>query len=283
MKLWGYRLIIVMLAALPVLARADLNDTVFAAYQRLLTAHLTETSLPGDGLVSAFDYAGALADVRVPAWLEQQHRALASFDPETLNGRDQAIAFWINAYNFSMISRILEDRPGGRLVTSVWDYGGRINPFVKSVFEQEAVVVGGQHLSLDFIEKEILLGPEYQARGWKDARVHFAVNCASVGCPPLRRQIYTADNLQAMLAENTRRALNTPYHLQVRGDTVYVSELFRWYEKDFAGAEGSVRAFILRWAGENVRAQVQATTELDFIPYDWSLNRPENFAMEAAQ
>jgi len=140
--------------------------------------------------------------------------------------------------SFPMISRILEDRPGGRLVTSVWDYGGRINPFVKSVFEQETFVIGGQYLSLDFIEKEILLGPEYQARGWKDARVCFAVNCASVGCPPLRRQIYTSENLQAMLAENTRRVLNTSYHLQIRGEPCTSASCSGGTKRIFPGRKG---------------------------------------------
>ncbi len=102
------------------------------------------------------------------------------------------------------------------------------------------------------------------------------MNCASVGCPPLRNTIYTADNLQRLLAENTRRAFNTARHLRVKGDTLYVTELFKWYEEDFAEASGSSKAFI-ELAAPEVRNQVASTSSLEFIDYDWALNTPDNF------
>ncbi|MEH6354758.1 MAG: DUF547 domain-containing protein [Marinobacter sp.] len=113
-----------------------------------------------------------------------------------------------------------------------------------SVFGRETFVIGGKSFSLSQIEKGVLLGKDYQSRGWKDARVHFAVNRASVGCPPLRDTLYTADNLERLLAENTRRALNTDRHLKIQGDTLYVTELFKWYQDDFSEASGSTKAFI---------------------------------------
>ncbi|MCL1482062.1 MAG: hypothetical protein MH213_12690 [Marinobacter sp.] len=61
-----------------------------------------------------------------------------------------------------------------------------------------------------------------------------------VGCPPLRNTLYTADNLEGLLAENTRRALNTDRHLKIQGDTLYVTELFKWYQDDFSEASGSM-------------------------------------------
>ncbi len=71
-----------------------------------------------------------------------------------------------------MLDQILTERPDGELVSSVWDYGGRVNPFVDSVFERKNFVVGGRNYSLNDMEKEILLGEEYASKGWKDARVH---------------------------------------------------------------------------------------------------------------
>jgi hypothetical protein len=119
--------------------------------------------------------------------LTSQRNALAAFDLSSLEGEAESIAFWINAYNFFMLNKILTDRPDGNLVESVWDYGGRVNPFVDNVFEREKFVIDGEKYSLNQMEKEILLGQDYAERGWKDARVHFAVNCASVGCPPWQR------------------------------------------------------------------------------------------------
>ncbi len=249
----------------------------FEHYGRLLDNYLIETTLANNGLVSAFDYDAALADSRTEGLLTEQRRALSQFEPASLDSRAQAIAFWINAYNFFMLDQILSERPNGELVSSVWDYGGRVNPFVDSVFDREKFTVGGRKYSLNQIEKGILLGDEYQANGWKDARVHFAVNCASVGCPPLRKQVYTADNVEHLLAENTRRAFNTPRHLVVEGDKVRATELFKWYEQDFEEAAGSALAFIRNWSRPEVANRIDDSKDLEFIDYDWSLNRPENF------
>ena len=71
--------------------------------------------------------------------------------------------------------------------------------------------------------------------------------------------------------------MNTARHLQVKGDTLYVTELFKWYEEDFAEASGSSKAFIEAWAAPERANQVAATSSLEFIDYDWALNTPDNF------
>ena len=258
---------------LPVTAYAE----IYKHYGQLLDEYLIEKTLPGNGLVSAFDYTAALDDEATKRRLAEQRQVLANFDTSTLKDRQAAVAFWINAYNFFMLDQILTERPDGELVSSVWDYGGRVNPFVDSVFDREKFEIGGQMYSLNQIEKGVLLGDDYQAKGWKDARVHFAVNCASVGCPPLREAVYTAENLESLLAENSRRAFSTPYHLTVSGDSLKVTELFKWYEDDFLEAAESERAFIQKWATKSVADRVAGTSGMGFIDYDWSLNRPSNF------
>ncbi|MDI9243683.1 DUF547 domain-containing protein [Marinobacter sp. CHS3-4] len=265
--------IFVFLGLLPALAAAE----SYEPFAKLLQDHLIEKTLPGNGLVTAFDYQAALEDPQTTTRLTAQRNALANFDPSSLDGREESIAFWINAYNFFMLDQILTQRPDGELVGSVWDYGGRINPFVDSVFDRKNFTIGGRQYSLNEIEKDILLGDDYQARGWKDARVHFAVNCASVGCPPLRRQVYTANNVEPLLTENTRRAFNTDRHLKVEGDTVHVTELFKWYEQDFTEAAGTRFDYIRRWATPEIARQISDSATLEFIDYDWSLNRPDNF------
>lgn len=260
---------------LPVSAEAD--EALFEPYQRLLTQHLTEATTAGGGLVSAFDYEAALASPQTDALLSDQRERLADFDTGKLAGKAESVAFWVNAYNFVMLDEILTERPDGKLVGSVWDYGGRVNPFVDNVFDRKKFRIDGQDYSLNQIEKEILLGDDYADKGWKDARVHFAVNCASVGCPPLRPVVYTAENLEVLLAENTRRAFATDRHLRVEGNTLHVTELLNWYEKDFVEAAGSRKAFVERWVNSSMADRVAQTSKIEFIDYDWALNEPANF------
>ncbi|MDZ7669839.1 MAG: DUF547 domain-containing protein [Gammaproteobacteria bacterium] len=249
---------------------------LFQPYGELLASHLEEKHLNGGGLVSAFRYQDALADPRTGERIQTQRDQLAEFDPDRLQDKDAAIAFWLNAYNFFMVAHILEERPGGELVDSVWDYGGRYNPFRANVFERELFNVGGRQYSLDGIEKGTLLGEAFQEKGWKDARVHFAVNCASVGCPPLRDRAYTRDNVQALLSENTRRALLTERHMRFAGETLYLTQLFDWYEADFVEAAGSVRGFLKRHTDESRHPSIDAAAGIRFIDYDWALNSPDN-------
>ncbi|MFO7811577.1 MAG: DUF547 domain-containing protein [Pelovirga sp.] len=260
---------------------ADANsdfEEFYAPYAEILNRFVVEKDLPGGGLVSAFNYEKALADSRTFALLNQQKTILAEFEPDRLTEKYQSIAFWLNAYNFFMIEHLLTHPLKGELVDSVWDYGGRYSPFKKHVFERELFTVGGQKYSLSAIEKDILLGSDYQRKGWKDARVHYAVNCASVGCPPLRKQLYTPTNTNDLMTANTVRAFNTERQLHIEGRTLMLSELFKWYADDFVEAAGSIRQFIKAYTDEERHPQIDQADRIDCIDYDWSLNRPENFS-----
>jgi hypothetical protein len=270
-------ILIVLPAIWAGIAQADASREIYGPYQEILEEFLTEKDLAGGGLVSAFDYAAAVRQKQTVQKLATQRKALAEFELSRLEGEAESVAFWINAYNFFMLEQILTEQPDGELVSSVWDYGGRINPFVDSVFEREKFIVDEQAFSLNQMEKDILLGDDYADKGWKDARVHFAVNCAAVGCPPLRAVIYTTDNLEELLAENARRAFNTDRHLKIEGDTLFVTELFKWYEKDFKEASGSRKAFIQEWVDSALAERVEQTSSIEFIAYDWALNKPTNF------
>jgi hypothetical protein len=250
-------------------------EDAFAPFAKLLERHLIERDLPGGGLVSAFDYEAARSDPETRSLLDAQTRRMAVFDRSTLDDRERAIAFWLNAYNYFMLAHILDNPRRGRLVDSVRDFGHLLNPY--RVFRQGLFDIGGQRFSLDEMEKGILLGDDFRSQGWKDARVHFAVNCASVGCPPLRQQIYLPQNVDALLAENTRRALKTDRHFRLDGDTLYLSQLFEWYEDDYVEENGSVTSFLQAHGDEEVRDAVDRAHRIRFIDYDWDLNRPENF------
>lgn len=274
---------IAMISAITLLlglaSTAEGSDTAmekrYQPFQELLSRYLQEQDLPEGGLASAFDYEAALAAAETANLLDAQQRLLAGFDPSTLATREEAVAFWINAYNFFMVAHILENPRRGQLVNSVRDYGNLFNPY--RVFRQDLFDIGGRKYSLDEMEKGILLGDDYASRGWKDARVHFAVNCASVGCPPLRADVYLPSTLDAVLTENTRRALNTPRHLHLDGTTLHLTSLFDWYESDYVEAEGSVIGFIEAYADEDVKQKLERHQRIRFINYDWDLNGPANF------
>lgn len=251
-------------------------EAVFQPYGEILAGYLEEAALDDGGLASAFHYREALADGATRERIQVQRGRLAGFDPGRLQDKESAIAFWLNAYNFLMIAHILDERPDGELVDSVWDYGGRYNPFRPNVFEREMFDIGGRQYSLDGIEKGTLLGDTFQEKGWKEARVHFAVNCASVGCPPLRDRPYTAANVEDLLTENTRRALLTERHMRIDGETLHLTSLFDWYEQDFAEEAGSVRDFLKRYTDEARHPAIDGAADIRFIDYDWALNSPAN-------
>ncbi len=267
-------LIAFTILALPAAAGADVVEEIYQPYADLLAEFVNEHDLPNDGLVTSFDYRAALEHAETSGRLAEQRQRLAEFDPGVLTDRDSANAFWLNAYNFFMIAHILENPRRGELVSSVRDYGHLFNPY--RVFRRDLFDVGGRKHSLSEIELDILLGSDFRERGWKDARVHFTVNCASVGCPPLRAEIFTADNVEHLMAENTRRSLNTPLHLRIENDVLYLSSLFDWYEDDYVEHSGSVREFLKDYADPDLHPAIDATERIRYIDYDWDLNSPEN-------
>ena len=202
---------------------------------------------------------GARVDYRVLVSrkrdLELVAREFGSPSDEAERGwtRQQRIAFWINAYNVFTLKAIADRYPvrSIRQIRGVWT-GLRFR-------------AASRELTLDDIEHRILR-PEF-----KDARVHFAINCASVSCPALREEPYVAARLDAQLDEAARRYLASPLGLQVRGHTLHVSSIFKWYGDDFApaGIPGTIATY-----GPPAAQQIARSPDvrLRFLRYDWSLN-----------
>lgn len=249
---------------------------LYAPYAELLDQYVIEKQSESGGFVSAFDYQSALSEPATADQIEKQKENLTEFNPESIQTREQALAFWINAYNFFMLAHILENpKADGSLIDSVKDYGNFVNPY--RVFKQQSFNIGGKEYSLDTIEKDILLGKEYKNKDWKDARVHFAVNCAAVGCPPLRKSLYIPDTIDSILEENTRLALATPRHMHFDNGTLYLTQLFEWYEEDFIEEAGTIRAFLKQYTPAEMHNKIDNADAIRFIDYDWALNRPSNF------
>ena len=158
------------------------------------------------------------------------------------------MAYWINAYNAFTIKLILDHYP----VKSIKDIDGG-NPW-----EVRWIKLGDKTYSLNQIENDILR-PRY-----KDARIHFAVNCAARSCPPLYNRAFTAEILNASLDRLTRQFINNDRYNAIRPAAAEVSQLFNWYGSDF----GDLAAYLNKYA----ETDLQPGAKITFKEYDWGLN-----------
>ncbi len=236
-------------------------------FDGLLRAHVHE------GIV---DYAAFRAAPEFPQYLAQ----LAAFDPAPLPRAEQ-LAFWINAYNAYTIQLILSHKER-ESIRNINKTGGFIKAY--GPWTEKLAVVGGTPYGLDHIEQKIIR-PTYQ-----EPRIHFALVCAAMGCPPLRSEAYTGARLEEQLDEQGRTFLRgSPAKNRVDAATrsVYVSQVFKFrdYEKDFGGSKEAVARFIARWyeAGpERELLEGGRWQRFEYTDYDWTLNSVEQAARLAA-
>ncbi|MFW6192439.1 MAG: DUF547 domain-containing protein, partial [Gemmatimonadota bacterium] len=217
-----------------------------------------------DGLVDYRYFQRERAEL--DAYLERVAAVdLASLAPAHLK------ALLVNAYNAYTIEAILE-HPS---VASIRDIDG--------VWTETPRTVGGHGLTLDQIEHN-LLRPYF-----RDPRIHFAVNCASLSCAPLPTWAFTGDGLDEQLERRTRDFLRDPANVRIEDGTLMLSRYFDWYGGDFTdeGWEpraGTIPAFVARYATDEVAEFVagrDGRPEVAFLEYDWSLNAVEGGAPEA--
>lgn len=201
------------------------------------------------------DYRGfKKEEARLDRYLEILERV----DTKGLN-RSEQLAFYVNAYNAWTIKLILGAYPG---VESIKDLGS----FLKSPWKKKIARIDGKKLTLDNIEHDIIR-PRFG-----DPRIHFVVNCASKSCPPLRSEPYRGDDLERQLDEMTKAFINDPSNNYVKGDTLYVSSLFKWYSEDF---HDDVISFFLKYAEGALKRRLTAARgklKVKYLDYDWSLN-----------
>lgn len=205
---------------------------------------------------SRVDYRGFKAEEKK---LDAYLNVLETTDTVKLN-RSEQFAFYINAYNAWTIKLILSGYPG---ISSVWDLGGR---FFDKPFKKEFIRLDRKKVSLDHVENTILR-PRF-----KDPRVHFAINCASRSCPPLRAEPYRGEVLDRQLDEMTGAFVNNPESNHLKGNRLYVSKIFKWFSDDF---NDDAAGFVAKYAtGDLKKSLVEKKNDLRvaYLDYDWSLN-----------
>jgi len=232
---WGLALLLAHMVA----AEPDYTE-----YARVLSAYVTDTGV---------DYEAWSAHKEDVAALDSFLDQLAGVNPAGL-AREAQKAFYINLYNAAMLQAVLERYP----LKSVKAIG--LVPF--SIFKQQFIRLGERRLSLDEVEKGILL------KVFSDPRIHFAVNCASRSCPPLRAEPFVAERLDAQLDAQARlfAASEQAARVDFKTRRVAYSKLFKWYAEDFGVVNPA--EYLNRYR----EVDLPDSYQVDWLPYDWSLN-----------
>jgi hypothetical protein len=237
-----------------------------APWTGLLERHVQEID---GGASTAVDYGGFARDRRrLDGYLD----ALSAVPRASFDGwsRDDQLAFLINAYNAWTVALILSRWPD---IESIKDLGG----FLRSPWEKRFFRLLGERRSLDDVEHGLIRG----SGRYSEPRIHFAVNCASIGCPPLRREAYIGARLDAQLEEQARTFLADDSRNRLANGVLRVSPLFKWYREDFSdGFRGArtVTDFLALYADalsldrRETAALEAGELPIDYLDYDWALN-----------
>ena len=245
---------------------SELHDTVWtehavtsetvpdhARWSDLLKRYLN----PAAGGVNRLDYAAVTQADR--AALERYIADLEATDPRRLASAD-ALAYWINLYNAATVALVLDHHP----VTSIRDIGaGLLEP---GPWDRPVATVLGRSLTLNDIEHGIIRPV------WNEPRIHYAVNCAAIGCPDLAAEPYDGARIEAQLAQAERRFVNDPRGVRREGDALVLSSIWLWYRDDFAADEAGLLAYLRGIASGRAAEALAAPTGIVRHAYDWRLN-----------
>lgn len=229
--------LIIAFAFSHLLTAQNIGQSFFNDVDRFLKNHVE------DGLV---DYS-KLAENRAP--LENLINTIAGADISNLD-YDTKQAFLINAYNLNVINKVCTSYPTQSVAQNT------------GFFTRDKVKVAGKTTTLNNLEKEDML------KVFNDPRYHFVLVCGALGCPPITDFAYTPENLDEKLNQQTRLALNNPEFIKYMEGNLELSEIFKWYPKDFGGSKSSIISFINEFRSE----AIPQDEKVKYYDYDWTLN-----------
>lgn len=217
------------------------------------------------------DHPSGINRVRYAAVTSADRQALTAYLDKlqglratTLNRAEQQ-AYWINLYNALTVKVVLDHYP----VNSIRDIDISPGLFSSGPWDAKLLVVEGEKVSLNDIEHRILRPI------WRDNRIHFAVNCASLGCPNLQPQPFTAANTEALLEQAARQYVNHPRGASFNKDgKLILSAIFDWYGRDFSDTEAGVARSLVRYAEPALAAKLNRYQGTIYFEYAWALNQP---------
>jgi hypothetical protein len=248
----------------------------YEGYAKTLSAHVD-----GQGIVN---YPELKADRK---GLDAFVSSLAALDPELFGkwSDKEKIAFWINAYNALTLRIIIDNYPIKASFFSALRFPQNSIRQIKGVWDEIQFPVMGRNLTLDNIEHDTLRSQ------FGEPRIHLALVCAALGCPPLRNEPYIPAKLESQLGDQARRFFKDPRKFRVDREDgrIYLSSIFKWFGGDFVKAYGSDKRFpgkgeteraVLNFSSNYVDQDVKSYLEtggysLSYLPYDWSLNEKQ--------
>lgn len=223
-------------------AQKEVTSTNEAIHKHQIFAGLLSSYVSNVGIV---DYKSLKSK---ETELDQYLKLLSENVPTNSWSRDQKLAYWINVYNAFTIKVILKNYP----LKSIKDLSGG------KIWDSKWIDLAGIKYSLNDIENNIVR-PQF-----KDARIHFALNCGAKSCPPLSNKAFLAGNVQELLEQNAIAFVRNKSMNEISANKVKISSIFDWYSKDF----GDLTSFLSKYSGVSLSKQVK----IEFKEYDWSLN-----------
>jgi len=225
-------------------------------WQQVLDAYLVTAGTDG---INRFDYANITDGdrARLQGYIEQ----LAAIDPRTYPRTEQR-AYWINLYNALTVDVVLQYYP----VKSIRDIERGL--LGSGPWKKQLVEVAGQPLTLNDIEHRILRPI------WRDPRTHYAVNCASLGCPNLAARAYTATDIDSLLDEAARAYINHPRGVVFENGRLTLSSIYNWFDVDFGKSDVAVLEHLAKYAEPDLAGRLAGYDGRIKYDYDWRLNRP---------
>jgi hypothetical protein len=201
------------------------------------------------------------------AALDRLRQQMAQVDVSKLPRNDQ-LAYWINLYNINVVGVVVDNYP----VESIRDIS--TDPVVRlNVFKKDLVRTKQGAVSLNDVENEKIRA------GFKDPRIHFAINCAAESCPPIRPEPYVGARIDQQLDDQTRKFLNGPHGARLEKDgselDLHVTKIMDWFADDFEQWGGGRVAFIRKYLPADKQKQLDAArgkVDLEFDEYNWTLN-----------
>ncbi len=223
----------------------------------ILDSYLSE----GPEGVNRFDYQAVSATDR--AALEGYIEGLTALVPTQLS-RTKQLAYWANLYNALTVKVILDHYPVRSIRRIKYGRLIAIGPW-----GHDLITVEGFDLSLGDIENHILR-PIFEA-----PRIHYAINCASMGCPNLPTEPFGGENLESQLDEAAHAFVNHPRAVHVEDGRIRLSSIYNWYKRDFGGSDGEVLGHIRRYADADLLREMEGISRISGYGYDWGLNEPD--------
>jgi hypothetical protein len=244
---------VVVGTSIPPAQQIPLSHVDHSAWDQLLKKHVDEK-----GMVSYAAWKSSANDLKS---LDQYLNLLSHSNGQ--GSRDEQLAFWINAYNAVTVKGILREYP----TSSIRNHTATLIGY--NIWKNLKLVVGGKLFSLEDIEHQVL-------RKMSEPRIHFAIVCASIGCPRLLNEAYLPDRLDHQLTANAKSffADQSKFRFDASRNIFYVSPILDWFGEDFGSTAGSRLQKIAAWLPNTSSQQAAASGsgKLSFVDYDWGLN-----------